>query len=163
MLQLWTHKWFCNIGKRGICKNYVKFASHTNRKFSSNTCNDNIEHSFFSPTKTKSWIKFNYKEKKFGMIFYMWREFLKEEGNIINPHHIDNYLIKQKVTSFFWWSNHKKCWFICCTIWCFSWKFAIIILIFFIIERMDVATTHGFAYLAQTWKRLRLLQLTFSC
>ncbi len=31
------------------------------------------------------------------MIFCMWREFLKEEGNIINPHHIDNYLIKQKL------------------------------------------------------------------
>jgi hypothetical protein len=88
-------------------------------------------------------------EKKFGMIFCVWKEFLGEEGSITNPHHRDSYSINQKVASSLDDKTVGNVSYLLHSL-MFQLDFAVIFLILTILERMDVAATCGSARLAQT-------------
>ncbi len=88
-------------------------------------------------------------EKKSGMIFCAWKEFLGEEGSITNPHHRDSYSINQKVASSLDDQTVRNVSYLLHSL-TFQLDFAVIFLVFTILERMDVAATHGSAHLAQT-------------
>jgi hypothetical protein len=88
-------------------------------------------------------------EKKSRMIFCVWKEFLGEEGSITNPHHRDSYSINQKVGSSLDDQTVRNVSYLLQSL-MFQLDFAVIFLVFTILERMDVAATHGSARLAQT-------------
>ncbi len=75
------------------------------------------------------------------MIFCVWKEFLGEEGSITNPHHRDSYSINQKVVSSLDDQTLRNVSYLLHSL-MFQLDFAVIFLIFTILERMDVAATH---------------------